>query len=91
MLHAIGFDLGETLIHYQGMPLSWQALYREALAQVAQSCMYQAGEDEITQAVSILARYNTRLHPRTHEVSADTILGEILTAWDVDLIINGSR
>jgi putative hydrolase of the HAD superfamily len=83
MYQAIGFDLGETLIHYQGVPLNWQSLYQEALASVAQSCTYQAGKETLAQAATILSRYNTRLHPRIYEVSADRILGEILQAWGV--------
>lgn len=83
MYQAVGFDLGETLIHYQGVPLNWQSLYREALAQVARSCDYQGSEEALAQASSILAKYNTRLYPRTYEVSADQILEEILRAWDV--------
>jgi putative hydrolase of the HAD superfamily len=83
MYQAIGFDLGETLIHYQGVPLNWQSLYHEALAHVAKSCDYPGRKDALAQAATILARYNTRLYPRTFEVSADQVLGDILRAWEV--------
>src|SRR5258708_5142952 len=83
MYQAIGFDLGETLIHYQGVPLNWQSLYQDALAHVAKSCGYQGSQETLAQAAAILSRYNTRLYPRTYEVSADHILEEILRAWEV--------
>jgi|GEM_PF-4760658 len=28
---AVSFDLGETLIHYVGLPLNWQGLYGQTL------------------------------------------------------------
>lgn len=83
MYQAIGFDLGETLIHYQGVPLNWQSLYQDALRHVATSCAYQENQETLAQAMAILSRYNTRLYPRTTEVSADQIFGEILRAWGI--------
>ncbi len=93
MYRAIGFDLGETLIHYEGVPLNWQSLYQEALAQVAKICLYQGGKEALDQAGSILAKYNTRLYPRTSEVSADTIFGEVLMAWGIadHLLLNVAK
>jgi putative hydrolase of the HAD superfamily len=83
MYQAIGFDLGETLIHYQGVSLNWQSLYQDALRHVAKSCAYQESKETLAQATAILSRYNTRLYPRTSEVSADQIFGEILRAWGI--------
>ena len=83
---AIGFDLGETLIHYAGLPLNWQSLYGQALKRVAEACGHPITEADITLGEAILGRYNTRLHPRLHEVRADRIFGEVLAAWDLPTV-----
>ncbi len=80
---AVGFDLGETLIHYKDTPLSWKSLYEKALLDMAESMQFCLREDSLSLAEEILTRYNTRINPRTVEVSADTIFTEILTAWGV--------
>ncbi|AET66207.1 putative HAD superfamily hydrolase [Desulfosporosinus orientis DSM 765] len=80
-MRAVGFDLGETLIGYKGIPLSWKPLYRQALLGVAEVCECKVTEDMISRADFLLSKYNTRLNPRIEEVSADVILGEILLDW----------
>lgn len=81
MVKAVGFDLGETLIHHEGIPLSWQNLYRDALEAVAAKCSFDANDQAFSQGEQILARYNTRLNPRAIEVTSDHILGEVLSVW----------
>lgn len=83
MIRAIGFDLGETLIYNKGIPLSWQGLYRQALSAVSVCCGCDPGEPGFIAAESILARYNTRLNPRTVELCSEIIFGEVLEAWDL--------
>ena len=78
---AIGFDLGETLLTYADTPLDWAALYPRALTHVAQHCNLTFSPAEIHAAEEILKRYNTRLHPRTDEVTAKTIFTEIIPHW----------
>ena len=85
-LKAIGFDLGETLIHYAGLPLNWQGLYEQALTRVAEACGHPITEGDIRLGEGILSRYNTRLHPRPHEVTADRVLGEVLAAWGLPVV-----
>ena len=62
--HAIGFDLGDTLIFYRDTPLSWVTLYPAALRSVAAACAVSPAPEQITAAGEILSRYNTRLVPR---------------------------
>ncbi|MBA3881802.1 MAG: HAD family hydrolase [Chthoniobacterales bacterium] len=83
-IRAIGFDLGDTLICYADTPLSWSSLYSEALSCVAAACEANPRAEDVHRAQEILASYNTRLTPRSHEVAASTVLGEILVAWRVD-------
>ena len=74
------FDIGETLIDY-GNPPSWSSLYRPALERAGRACGLELSEEDFTSAAAILRQYNTRLHPRTKEVSADEIFREILEGW----------
>jgi putative hydrolase of the HAD superfamily len=80
---AVGFDLGETLIHFQGIPLSWRDEYPAALTKVGTACALTVTPEHIAIAVPVLERYNTRLYPRTTEVAARTIFTEVLTAWEL--------
>jgi putative hydrolase of the HAD superfamily len=83
-IRAIGFDLGETLIYYRDTPLNWSALYPDALRVVAVACECELTEKRLATAKTILAGYNTRITPRTREVTADTILSAVLHAWELD-------
>lgn len=80
MAAVVVFDIGETLIDY-GNPLSWAALYRPALERADRACGLGLSEEDLLSAIAVLRRYNTRLCPRTKEVSADEIFQEILDAW----------
>lgn len=75
--------MGETLIYYQDVPLNWKSLYRDAIISVAEWCHLSANEDDYAAAETILAKYNTRIHPRTEEHSADRIFSEILNQWGI--------
>lgn len=80
---AVGFDLGETLARYAGLPLSWHTLYRAALVRVAEVCSRPLTDADIESGEQVLARYNTRLHPRLDEVASDQVLGDVLAAWGI--------
>lgn len=71
------FDLGETLIYFDNVPLSWQSLYRAALESVAARCGVEPGETEYAAAEEILCRYNGRLNPRTVEITTADVWGSI--------------
>lgn len=80
-MKAIGFDLGETLICYEDVPLSWHTLYRPALQQMANACGCLVDDRLLQVGGEILARYNTRLVPRLKEITGEQVIGEILAAW----------
>lgn len=82
-MRAIAFDLGDTLVEYEGLPLSWEQHYPAALASLAESLGISPTDSKITAAAAILRRYNTRIHPRTEEVAFSTILREICGAFGV--------
>lgn len=84
MIRAIGFDLGDTLLSYRDTPMSWVALYPEALTAVAKSCQAQPTADQLDRAMEILTQHNTRVVPRTEEIPAEKIFYSILKAWALD-------
>ena len=84
-MKAILFDLGDTLIEYEGLPLSWEAHYPDALKSLARALDFSADADQLAAGCAILRKYNTRLNPRDREVTFTTILDEILAAWKIKL------
>lgn len=74
---AVGFDLGNTLVEYAGVPLNWEQHYPAALGELARSLGVEPTPEQLMGAGEILRRFNTRLHPREHEVSFADILGEL--------------
>lgn len=80
-MKAIAFDLGDTLVEYEGLPLSWEAHYPEALASLADSLSLSPQPAQIEAARAVLRRYNTRLNPRTTEVTFATIAGDVLACF----------
>ncbi|HWY78934.1 MAG TPA: HAD family hydrolase [Candidatus Sulfotelmatobacter sp.] len=83
MFKAIGFDLGDTLIEYENVPLSWQSLYNKALDKVITKHHFVVSPNAIQEAEAILLTYNTRVHYRSKEVTAETIFTKILQQWGV--------
>lgn len=83
-IRAVGFDLGDTLIYYRDIPMSWVALYRKVLKSVADRCQASPTDAQFAEAEQILTRNNTRVTPRTHEVRAEDIFSSILGSWKVD-------
>lgn len=84
MIRAIGFDLGDTLLFYRDTPMSWVALYPDALAAVAKSCNAEPTAEQLSRAQEILTQHNTRVVPRTREIPAETIFASLLEAWGLD-------
>jgi putative hydrolase of the HAD superfamily len=83
MIEAVGFDLGETLLFYQDTPLSWESLYLSALEAVARALHLTPSKACVEAAHAVLRQYNTRIAPRTREIEAKFIFGQVLTLWDV--------
>jgi putative hydrolase of the HAD superfamily len=82
---GVGFDLGDTLCEYAGVPLSWEREYPAALASVAEACRRELTPELRQEGIRVLSRYNTRLTPREdeREYGADLIFGELLSRWGV--------
>ncbi len=81
-MKVIAFDLGDTLVEYEGVPLSWETHYPEALADLASIFESAPSRRHFERASAVLRRYNTRIHPREKEVSFSSILHELLLAFE---------
>lgn len=80
---AAGFDLGDTLCEYEGVPLNWEREYPAALTLVAAACGAAATPDTLRTGTALLRQYNTRVTPRPdeREYTAEQIFQELLGAW----------
>lgn len=81
---AWAFDLGDTLVEYDGVPLSWVDHYPDALARLAEHLGRVATTPQVAAGCAILRKYNTRLNPRPDEVPFDVIAAEIAACFGVD-------
>ena len=79
-MRAIAFDLGDTLVEYEGLPLNWEAHYDSAILGLAKFIGHTVADGQMHAANDVLRRYNTRLNPRALEVGFDSILRDLLTA-----------
>jgi len=89
----VGFDLGDTLCEYAGVPLNWEREYSAALAAVAGACGRELTSERLRSGTGVLLRYNTRRTPRPddREFSAEHIFRELLESWGVPLeFLDGS-
>ena len=82
-MKAIVFDLGDTLIEYEGVPLSWEAHYPDALKVLAGDFDISPNSAQLMAGCSVLRKYNTRLNPRDREIPFSAILDEIFAHWNI--------
>ncbi|MEY4544477.1 MAG: hypothetical protein RL685_672 [Pseudomonadota bacterium] len=82
---AVAFDLGETLLDYVGLPLSWIEEYRNALSVMAAACGCELTPARLQSGREVLLRYNARVTPRPEqlEYTAEHIFQELLLAWEL--------
>lgn len=75
---AVGLDLGNTLMQYDGVPLNWREHYPAALREVCLRLRLEPDEKRLHAACERLCRYNTRQYPREVESSAEAIFSDVL-------------
>lgn len=80
MIRAVGFDLGDTLIEYQDVPLDWQQHYPVALAAVSSLWTDLPSPESLVAGADALRRYNTRVTARIEEVDHVAVFGDVLAA-----------
>lgn len=76
MEQVIVFDLGGTLMEYEGMPYSWISYYEECFNAVNIKCSLELTRDDIRRSVDILKEYNPRYKPREIEYSSEFLFSE---------------
>ena len=81
-MKAVVFDFGGTLAT-NGLPASWECLYRDALVSVLQALGLEFNSDNIETGKKVLLKYNTRVNDREVEVDSDTIFKELFQRWGV--------
>ena len=67
-IKAFVFDIGQTLVNYPA-PLNWSALYHPAFERIERIHGLRFSEEEYAHILNVLAKYNSRIHPREREVS----------------------
>lgn len=80
----VGFDVGETLVQYEGVALDWTEHYRPALNQALAEKQISADEDSFAAAIEILTFYNTRRNPRSFEIGAGEVTAKIARLFDIE-------
>ena len=77
MIKAITFDLGDTLIYYDGVALNWSRHYVNALTVGFERSGVDPQAQKIGECKEVLRRFNTRITPRDKEYSAVEIFRQI--------------
>lgn len=83
-IKVIGFDLGETLIEYVDVPLSWKIFYPEIFNKINEANNLGLSSKQIGMICSNLEKFNTRISPREIEFSAEHIFFDILNDFRIE-------
>lgn len=81
MIQVYVFDIGGTLMEYQGMPSSWAEYYEPCFRYADKKLGIGLSEEGIRQAVDILKGYNPRIHYHEEDYPPEIIFGEIIKKW----------
>lgn len=82
-IRAIIFDLGGTLINYEGIPLYWGDYYINAFENVKKNLTLDLSNKQIFESVEILKKYNPRLYPREIEYESEYIFSHVTQGWNI--------
>lgn len=77
MKKLVIFDLGETLVNYEGVSLNWSDNYLSAIQTSLNAQNINATESQFDLAISILNFYNTRVNSRCFEVAEGEVLSKV--------------
>jgi putative hydrolase of the HAD superfamily len=84
-MRVFAFDLGDTLVEYEGVPLSWVDHYPAALKRLATYLEVRATQGQEDEAGAVLRRYNTRLSPRETEPPFAQLLAELCAVLGAEI------
>lgn len=87
---VVVFDLGETLMEYKGMHLSWDSYYKPAFEYVNEKLGLGLLPAQISSSVEILKNCNPRIKMRENEIPAEKIFADAVAGWNYDFFQPGS-
>lgn len=82
-IKAIIFDLGGTLINYEGLPQYWGDYYKSAFQNVKEKLNIDISEKQIDESIEILKKFNPRLYPRDIEYDSEYIFSHVTKKWNI--------
>ena len=80
------FDIGDTLLTYEGVSLSWADNYVSAINAALSEVEATCDTDLLDLSVSILEFYNTRTRPRKFEVAEGEVLSKVAKLYGANEI-----
>ena len=78
---AVVFDLGGTLMEYEGMPLNWSDYYYQGFKKVDEKFGLGLAEADIEKSAEILKSYNPRNKYREYEIMPVVLFDEAMAGW----------
>ena len=86
-MRVIVFDLGGTLMEYEGMPNSWVDYYEQGFEKINTKYDCKKSASDISKSVDILKTFNPRVHYREKEYSPEFIFSNVLEHWNIDVAV----
>lgn len=77
-IKAVCFDVGETLIYYDGTQLNWKDHYHNALLEICNTFNVNPEEESELRAEATLLEFNTRENPRIAEFDHEVIFSRLV-------------
>ena len=78
---VIVFDLGGTLMEYEGMPLNWSDYYYQGFKKINEYFGLGLPDADIDKAAEILKSYNPRNKYREYEIMPVVLFDEAMAGW----------
>lgn len=78
---AVVFDLGGTLMEYEGMPLNWSDYYYQGFKKINEHFGLELSDADIEKSSEILKSYNPRNNYREYEIMPGVLFDEAMSGW----------
>ena len=78
---AVVFDLGGTLMEYEGMPLNWSEYYYQGFKKINEFFDLELSDADIDRSSEILKSFNPRNKYREYEIMPVVLFDEAMSGW----------
>ena len=78
------FDIGETLVSYEGVALNWTEHYSPAILTALKELKSKDNKNGLELSLDVLSFYNTRKNPRKFEISEGEVTKKIANLLNID-------